>query len=150
MVFALFLPLSIASVRTLRLSDLAVKALQEWKQFVSRSRSAGKRNSQFIFSDKVGNVRSESSYQSLIQRYRKQYHIEDMGINLYKFRHTMCTRLILSGQPISVIQRIMGDNTPDIIMKIYTHVNEEMAMNATEGFYDELNRKNANRMAVWA
>ena len=141
-------PKSEYSVRTLRLSDLAVKALQEWKQFVSRSRSAGKRNSQFIFSDKVGNVRSESSYQSLIQRYRKQYHIEDMGINLYKFRHTMCTRLILSGQPISVIQRIMGDNTPDIIMKIYTHVNEEMAMKATEGFYDELNRKNANRMVV--
>ena len=59
----------------------------------------------------------------------------------------MCTRLILSGQPISVIQRIMGDNTPDIIMKIYTHVNEEMAMKATESFYEELNRKNANRTA---
>ena len=99
--------------------------------------------------DQASKLISElSSYQSLIQRYRKQYHIEDMGINLYKFRHTMCTRLILSGQPISVIQRIMGDNTPDIIMKIYTHVNEEMAMKATEGFYDELNRKNANRMAV--
>ena len=85
---------------------------------------------------------------SVIQRYRKQFDIEDMGINLYKFRHTMCTRLILSGQPISVIQRIMGDNTPDIIMKIYTHVNEEMAMKATESFYEELNRKNANRKVV--
>lgn len=140
-------PKSEYSVRTLRLSDLAVKALQEWKRFVSKSRSANKKNSKLIFSDKNGNIRSESSYQSLIQRYRKQFDIEDMGINLYKFRHTMCTRLILSRQPISVIQRIMGDNTPDIIMKIYTHVNEEMAMKATESFYEELNRKNANRTA---
>ena len=140
-------PKSEYSVRTLRLSDLAVKALQEWERFVSKSRSANKKNSKLIFSDKNGNIRSESSYQSLIQRYRKQFDIEDMGINLYKFRHTMCTRLILSGQPISVIQRIMGDNTPDIIMKIYTHVNEEMAMKATESFYEELNRKNANRTA---
>ena len=44
----------------------------------------------------------------------------------------MCTRLILSGQPISVIQRIMGDNTPDIIMKIYTHVNSEDLADAAQ------------------
>lgn len=59
----------------------------------------------------------------------------------------MCTRLILAGQPISVIQRIMGDNTTDVIMKVYTHVNQEMAMKATEGFYDELNKRHAGMMA---
>ena len=67
-----------------------------------------------------------------------------MGVVFYKFRHTMCTRLILDGQPIPVIQRIMGDNTTDVIMKIYTHVNEEMALKATTGFYDNLNKKHAD------
>lgn len=56
----------------------------------------------------------------------------------------MCTRLILAKQPISVVQRIMGDNTTDVIMKVYTHVDAEMAMKATEGFYDELNKKHTD------
>ena len=64
-----------------------------------------------------------------------------MGLTLYRFRHTMCTRLILAGQPIPVIQRIMGDNTIDVIMKIYTHVTEKQAMAACEGYYDNLNQR---------
>ena len=80
----------------------------------------------------------------MLQRYRTEYGLDDIGVRFYKFRHTMCTRLILANQPISVIQRIMGDNTPDVIMRIYTHVNEEMAMKATASFYEELNRKHAD------
>ena len=134
------------SVRTLRLSDLAVQALQEWRKYVSKSRSVGKRDSKLIFSDKSGGIRSETSYQRLIQRYRKDCNVESMGVHLYKFRHTMCTRLILAGQPIPVIQRIMGDNTPDVITKIYTHVSEQMAMKATESFYNTLNKKHIDMM----
>ena len=47
----------------------------------------------------------------------------------------MCTRLILAGQPIPVIQRIMGDNTIDVIMKIYT-MSQKIVMAACEGYYD--------------
>ena len=139
-------PKSEYSVRTLRLSDIAVQALQEWRKYVNKSRSVGKRTSKLIFSDKVGGIRSETSYQRLIQRYRKDCGVESIGVHLYKFRHTMCTRLILAGQPIPVIQRIMGDNTPDVITKIYTHVSEQMAMKATEGFHDTLNKKHINMM----
>lgn len=138
-------PKSAYSVRTLRLSDLAVKALLEWNKYLSKSRNQKRADSPYIFPNAKGNFKSETSCQSIIQRYRAEFHLE--GVTFYKFRHTMCTRLILSGQPISVIQRIMGDNTTDVIMKVYTHVNAEMAMKATEGFYDELNKRHAGMMA---
>ena len=35
----------------------------------------------------------------------------------------------------------MGDNTIDVIMRTYTHVNEEMALQETQEFYENLNRK---------
>lgn len=138
-------PKSAYSVRTLRLSDLAVKALLEWNKYLSKSRNQRRAESPYIFPNAKGNFKSETSCQSIIQRYRAEFHLD--GVTFYKFRHTMCTRLILAGQPISVIQRIMGDNTPDVIMKIYTHVNQEMAMKATEGFYAELNKRHAGMMA---
>lgn len=138
-------PKSAYSVRTLRLSDLAVKALLEWNKYLSKSRNKKRADSPYIFPNAKGNFKSETSCQSIIQRYRAEFHLE--GVTFYKFRHTMCTRLILSGQPISVIQRIMGDNTTDVIMKVYTHVNAEMAMKATEGFYDELNKRHIGMMA---
>lgn len=138
-------PKSAYSVRTLRLSDLAVKALLEWNKYLSKSRNQRRAESPYIFPNAKGNFKSETSCQSIIQRYRAEFHLE--GVTFYKFRHTMCTRLILSGQPISVIQRIMGDNTTDVIMKVYTHVNAEMAMKATEGFYDELNKRHIGMMA---
>ena len=138
-------PKSAYSVRTLRLSDLAVRALLEWNKYLSKSRNQKRAESPYIFPNAKGNFKSETSCQSIIQRYRAEFHLE--GVTFYKFRHTMCTRLILSGQPISVIQRIMGDNTTDVIMKVYTHVNAEMAMKATEGFYDELNKRHIGMMA---
>ena len=75
----------------------------------------------------------------MVQRFVKSAGLKDIGVMLYRFRHTMCTRLILDGQPISVIQLIMGDNTQDVIMKVYTHVTQQQALAATSGYYDKLN-----------
>lgn len=127
-------------VRTLRLSDLAVQALLDWRKVLDDS-PAPMKNSKFIFPSQEGDYKKESSVKCLMQRFVKKVGIEDMGLTLYRFRHTMCTRLILAGQPIPVIQRIMGDNTIDVIMKIYTHVTEKQAMAACESYYDNLNQR---------
>lgn len=99
------------------------------------------KNSKLIFPSRSGDFKSETSVKSLIQRFVKKAGIKDMGLTLYRFRHTMCTRLILAGQLIPVIQRIMGDNTVDVIMKIYTHVTEQQAMAACGEYYDQLNQR---------
>jgi len=130
-------------VRKLQLSDLAVQALLDWKVTKSKSRSKAIRESTFIFNDRNGSFKTETSCQCLIQRYRERYGIKDMGITFYKFRHTMCTRLVLAGQPIQVVQSLLGDNTADVIMKVYTHITQDMARQAAQSFYDDLNKKHA-------
>ena len=134
---------TVYGVRTLPLSDVAVDALLAWQKQLRKSRNKLKANSTFIFPTHDGSYKSESSIQSMIQRYRERCQIAEMGVTFYKFRHTMCTRLILANQPIPVIQRILGDNTTDVIMKIYTHVTEKMALQAAKGFYEDMNKRHA-------
>lgn len=132
------------SVRTLRLSDLAVEALLEWKAFKSKSRNRNKATSEYIFSDREGSFKSETACKSMLQRYRARYDVEHIGVYLYKFRHTMCTRLVLAGQPVPVIQRVLGDNTPEMVLRVYSHVNSKMAMASVQTFYDELNQQHSS------
>ena len=55
----------------------------------------------------------------------------------------MCTRLVMAGQPTKVIQSLLGDNTTDVIMEVYTHINQEMARQSAQPFYEDLNKKHA-------
>lgn len=55
----------------------------------------------------------------------------------------MCTRLAMDKQPVSVIQRVLGDNTPEMILRVYSHVNSQMAMNSVGTFYDDLNTQHS-------
>lgn len=62
-----------------------------------------------------------------------------MGITLYLFRDALCTRLSLTGMPVSVIQEIMGDITQDVVLGIYTHVTNEQALKAYSGYCENSN-----------
>ena len=128
------------SVRTLRLSDLAIQALKDWRTYLDKSLEP-MRNSVYVFPSQEGSFRSESSLKCLLQRFRKKAGLEDMGIRFYRFRHTLCTRLILDKQPIPVIKQIMGDNTTDVIMDVYTHVTREQALIASGSYYEKLNEQ---------
>lgn len=131
---------SIYSKRKLTLTDMAVAALLEWRKELDTMPRA-MRDSKYIFPSKDGSFKSESSVISLIHRFEKKYGIEDLNITLYRFRHTFCTNLVLSGYPIAVVQRLMGDNTADVIMKVYTHVSNEQADIVSKAFYENLNQQ---------
>ena len=88
--------------------------------------------SAFIFPGQNGSFLTLSGAERRLQSYRKACGVE--GVTFYKFRHTMCTRLVLAGQPLSVIQRIMGDNSPDVITRVYTHVGADSALRAMRGY----------------
>lgn len=131
----LSVPKSEYSTRELRLSDTAVEALCAWKKELRVSGSRARARSRFIFPGRGGKFRSLSGCEALLQRYRRDCGMERRHITFYKFRHTMCTRLVLDRQPINVIQRILGDNSPDVITKIYTHVEQADALRAADSFY---------------
>lgn len=129
----LSVPKSEYSVRTLRLSDTAVEALDAWRKTLRRGTSRAKARSRFIFPGARGHFRSLSGAEKILQKYREACHMPD--VTFYKFRHTMCTRLALDRHPISVIQRILGDNSPDVITRVYTHVGADDALRAMDDFF---------------
>ena len=129
----LSVPKSEYSVRTLSLSDTAVEALCAWRKTLRAKKRSPRGHSAFIFPGQRGRFRSLSSAEKLLQKYRKACQIEN--VTFYKFRHTMCTRLVLAGQPLSIIQRIMGDNSMDVVTRVYTHVGADEALRAMEGYH---------------
>lgn len=131
---------SIYGVRKLHLSNVAVQALIDWRKTLD-TMSLAEKESKYIFPSKKGDFRTESSIKCIMQRFVKKVDIGDMDFMLYRFRHTVCTRLILEGISVPIIQRIMGDNTPDVILKIYNHITQEQALGICDSYYDKINQK---------
>lgn len=127
------------SRRTLHLSDIAVQALKEWRRELRSRKNWAQAHSSFIFPNRDGDFKTSAGFESVLKRFRRKYNLDYMGLHFYKFRHTMCTNLVLDGQPIPVIQRIMGDNTTDMILKTYAHVSEEKALKSSEDYYKRMN-----------
>ena len=120
------MPKSEYSVRTLCLSDTATEALLAWRKALRSQNRSDRSHSVFIFPGKSGKFLTLSGAEKRLQLFRKAYSLED--VTFYKFRHTMCTRLVLAGQPLSIIQRIMGDNSSDVVTRVYTHVGADHAL----------------------
>ena len=127
------------SNRTLRLTDMVVEALIDWRKELDTMPRA-MRESKFIFPSQSGDFRSETSMMSLIHRFEDKYNLKSMDIEMYRFRHTFCTNLLLAGRPVSVVQLLMGDNSPDVVMKIYNDIQHKQADEASKSFYENLNK----------
>ena len=68
-----------------------------------------------------------------------------MHFMLYRFRHTVCTRMFLEGLSIQVVQQMLGDNTSTVVTSIYNHMTQEQALSACDEYYDRINQKNAQK-----
>lgn len=75
-----------------------------------------------------------SSFRHLIDAYNKSVDETKKlpAITPHTFRHTFCTRLILSDMDVKSVQYIMGHNTINTTLSIYTHIREQDALNEFE------------------
>ena len=128
-------PKSPYSVRQIPLSTAMTNILIEWHKHILADKNKKKVGSPYIFPGNDGEFRSISGINTKLQRFRDRYGIS--GVTFYKFRHTLCTRLAVAGFPISITQRIMGDNTVDVILKVYTHVDNAAAVTAMRNYLME-------------
>ena len=130
------------SVREIPLSNKAIDALKEWQSYLDSYPLM--QQSKFVFPNNEGSFRSATSNNSLMRRFIARFksaHPEfaDLEFNLYKFRHTFCTKLVLKGIPRDAIQRLMGDNNASVIQQYYTHITDNNAADMAQSFYDDLN-----------
>lgn len=126
-----------ASVRTICLSNEALRALNEWKKYINNNDDFKYvRNSPYIFvtRTKKGFI-SESALSSKFNRFLKACGLDNQGYTLYRFRHTFCTKLI-KHTDLRTVQDLMGDSTSDVVMKHYITVSDEDKRKAIESAFN--------------
>ena len=98
----------------------------------------GDKNTEFLFPGNDGDFLKAQNLQSRWVRFKKNLGV-DISHRLYDFRHTMCTNLILQGVPIPVVQKVLGDNTAEVITGVYTHINNAEMFNAMGMIHEKYN-----------
>jgi len=122
--------------RTLKISDNVLETIKNYlrgiPELIEKRKKHGMED--FIFSGVNGNLVILEYYQQVYERQLAKKDLDSKKLNLYRFRHTFCTRLAKMRIDPSVIMQLMGDNTIDIIMKIYRSVNKEDTLAASSEY----------------
>ena len=140
-----------AGDRIIPMSDLVMDALKERKEAQALAfRAVEKKQrelgaSSFSLHQEPGTAVISNDYGQRItpsglghwwEKNRSRFGLEDY--TLHGLRHSFVTNAILSGVSPSVVQDLAGHASPDVTMKIYTHVNMEAkrkAMSVLAGTY---------------
>ncbi len=128
------------SVRKILLSDIAIAALDEWRAELNKMPSAMRR-SKFIFPSDTGDFKSESSVRDILRRFIKKYDLKSIEFMQYRFRHTVCTRLLTNGVDMPVVKRILGDNSSKMVEEVYYHLAEEKLLNDYSAYTREQDKR---------
>ncbi len=128
------------SVRKILLSDVAIAALDEWRAELNKMPSAMRR-SKFIFPSDTGTFKSESSVRDIMRRFIKKYDLNSIEFMQYRFRHTVCTRLLTNGVDKPVVKRILGDNSSRMVEEVYYHLAEEKLLEDYSAYTKEQDKR---------
>jgi len=138
-------PKSAESVRRVPLGKLARQALsiaRQRREYELRTRP-GYVDEGWVFPSKAGSMMDPRNYYRQFKRaIRRANEIADeleaagkpaikvRDIRLHSLRHTYASYLARAGYPPAVIQRLLGHSTPDLALRVYTHVMDEDLVNA--------------------
>lgn len=123
--------------RQVQLSSTAVEALKEWRVLLDKRKNKKKKESPFIFPNRDGFIKSASGLESIVERYEEKYGLNDIGVNLYKFRHTVCTRLLRANYSFAIVMEVLGDDDVTVIKKHYEHLQKQDNRILIKDFYEQ-------------
>ena len=129
--------------RTLTVCDEVLVAIKELIQETENNDAlmANKKQlktTDFIFTGPNGDLRVYADYYRDYIRLLKKAKIPSAGTNPYRFRHTVCTKLFREGINLKVIQMHMGDNTSDMILKVYANLDRNDLLAASSKLADTM------------
>lgn len=129
--------------RTLKVGDKILSILKDWEETVKSDkhlmrlkRKNGTEN--YIFSGSFGQFWLYEDYKQVYERLLKKHGLSVSVYNPYRFRHNCCTRLFRLNVNIKTIQMIMGDNTPDMVMRVYANLEKDDVLKGSAHYADSL------------
>lgn len=78
-----------------------------------------------LFTGPKGTMWTFDDYAQCYERLLLKSKLNPSQMNLYRFRHTFCTNLIMRGENLKTVQIFMGDNSPEMILRVYADIEKE-------------------------
>ncbi len=90
----------------------------------------GKKKNDVVFCNYKGELYDKSGIQVLFRDFNNEYnkYIQNescVHFTMHQFRHTFCTMLYNAGVDVKMAQDIMGHNSVNVTLDIYTHLSQE-------------------------
>lgn len=128
-------PKTKASNRTIPLDETTMTWLKKWKGYLLQQQLY--RGINALSGEGIVFPTAKGGYKSLNTPRRWLVKIiEDNGfrpISLHKLRHSYISNLLLSGAPVSAVQKLVGHASPYETLQVYSHVNLEAKKKAADG-----------------
>jgi len=129
--------------RTLKVGNMILDILKDWETAVTSDEELMrlKRENgteEFLFCGTRGQFWLYDDYQQVYERLLKRHGLSVAEYNPYRFRHNCCTRLFRLKIDLKTVQLIMGDNTPDMVLRVYANLNSDDVLKGSQDFADSM------------
>lgn len=129
--------------RTLKVGNIILRMLKLWEIYVTTNPELMKMKrehgtEEYIFCGPSGQLWIYDYYQQIYERLLKKHGLSISDYYPYRFRHNCCTRLFRLGVDIKTVQLIMGDNTPDMVMRVYANLEKSDVLRGSQHYSDSL------------
>ncbi|HBY20994.1 MAG: hypothetical protein A2Y24_06755 [Clostridiales bacterium GWE2_32_10] len=132
--------------RTLSLSEETIEVIRKLHEKIANNKNLckarKKHNTQDnLFTNKNGMLRPVGHYTKLYREHLEKAGLSHHQYNMYRFRHTFCTRLLDMGIKPKTVAYSMGDSSVEMILRIYDNINKTDIENASDSYIERLNKK---------
>lgn len=125
--------------RTLKVGAKIIDILKDWDNYVHNNpelmrmkREHGTED--YLFCGTRGQFWLYEDYKQVYDRLLKKHGLNPSEYNPYRFRHNCCTRLLRMGINLKAVQLIMGDNTADMVMRVYANLDKTDVLKGSESY----------------
>jgi integrase len=131
-------PKSHNSVRDIDLAPEVIALLQKQKKHQQAQKDAAgdqwkEHENAFVFTTPLGSPIEPRNLLRSVEGATKRSGIEPTGIGVHTFRHSAATNMLLAGEPIHVVSRILGHDDIQTTVNVYGHVTAASKRSALEG-----------------
>jgi len=116
--------------RTLTVSQRVIDIINKLKEFTASDNiitqlRKNNKTDDLLFTGKDGKLAMREYYDSIYESLLKKHNASYSQYPLYSLRHTACTRLLRQKEDLKTVQMIMGDNSPEMVLRVYANMNKD-------------------------
>lgn len=131
--------------RTLKVSINLLEIIKSWESYVKGNTKLmemkrANNTEEFLFCGSKGQLWTYDDYLQVYDRLLEKSGLKVSNFTPYKFRHTYCTESLRNGTDLKTVQLMLGDNTPDMVLRVYANMNKDDILRGSKIFSENMDR----------